>query len=90
MAEQAADGDETLARTTGVKSNGSHDQVNPLRVFDKERISCTAKLTKTQSWHDIPSCKEEGLDVQYLMLRAMFPWARWPSSRPSMSTCSRG
>jgi tripartite-type tricarboxylate transporter receptor subunit TctC len=24
------------------------------------------------SWNDVPTCKEEGLDVQYLMLRAMF------------------
>ena len=24
------------------------------------------------SWNDIPTCKEEGLDMQYLMLRAMF------------------
>ena len=30
------------------------------------------KVTDTQSWNDIPTCKEEGLDVQYLMLRAMF------------------
>jgi tripartite-type tricarboxylate transporter receptor subunit TctC len=30
------------------------------------------KVTETQSWNDIPTCKEEGLDVQYLMLRAMF------------------
>jgi putative tricarboxylic transport membrane protein len=41
-------------------------------VFDKERISYTTKVTETWSWHDIPTCKEEGLDVQYLMLRAMF------------------
>jgi putative tricarboxylic transport membrane protein len=47
-------------------------QVRPLCVFDKERISYTAKVTETQSWHDIPTCKEEGLDVQYQMLRAMF------------------
>jgi putative tricarboxylic transport membrane protein len=47
-------------------------QVHPLCVFDKERISYTAKVTETQSWRDIPTCKEEGLDVQYLMLRAMF------------------
>lgn len=47
-------------------------QVRPLCVFDKERISYTNKVTATQSWHDIPTCKEEGLDVQYLMLRAMF------------------
>src|SRR5689334_17431431 len=47
-------------------------QVRALCVFDKERISYTSKVTDTQSWHDIPTCKEEGLDVQYLMLRAMF------------------
>jgi putative tricarboxylic transport membrane protein len=41
-------------------------------VFDKERISYKSKVTDTQSWNDIPTCKEEGLDVQYLMLRAMF------------------
>ncbi len=47
-------------------------QVRALCVFDKERISYTARVTETQSWHDIPTCREEGLDVQYLMLRAMF------------------
>jgi putative tricarboxylic transport membrane protein len=41
-------------------------------VFDKERIAYKTKVTATQSWNDIPTCKEEGLDVQYLMLRAMF------------------
>ncbi|WP_316183849.1 MULTISPECIES: tripartite tricarboxylate transporter substrate binding protein [unclassified Bradyrhizobium] len=47
-------------------------QVRPLCVFDKERISYTTKVTETLSWNDIPTCKEQGLDVQYLMLRAMF------------------
>ena len=47
-------------------------QVRALCVFDKERISYSAKVTETQSWNDIPTCKEEGLDVQYLMVRAMF------------------
>jgi tripartite-type tricarboxylate transporter receptor subunit TctC len=47
-------------------------QVRALCVFDKERIEYKAKVTDTQSWADIPTCKEEGLDVQYLMLRAMF------------------
>ena len=47
-------------------------QVRALCVFDKERIAYTSKVTQTQSWHDIPTCKEEGLDVQYLMLRAIF------------------
>src|SRR6476659_835682 len=47
-------------------------QVRALCVFDKERISYKSKVTDTMSWSDIPTCKEEGLDVQYLMLRAMF------------------
>jgi putative tricarboxylic transport membrane protein len=47
-------------------------QVRPLCVFDKERIEYKAKVTDAMSWSDIPTCKEEGLDVQYLMLRAMF------------------
>ena len=47
-------------------------QVRALCVFDKERIAYTTKVTETQSWNDIPTCKEEGLDIQYLMLRAMF------------------
>src|SRR4051812_18910298 len=47
-------------------------QVRPLCVFDKERIQYKSKVTDKQSWNDIPTCKEEGLDVQYLMLRAMF------------------
>jgi tripartite-type tricarboxylate transporter receptor subunit TctC len=47
-------------------------QVRALCVFDKERIGYKSKVTAGQSWNDIPTCKEEGLDVQYLMLRAMF------------------
>ena len=47
-------------------------QVRALCVFDKERIAYKSKVTDTMSWGDIPTCKEEGLDVQYLMLRAMF------------------
>jgi len=47
-------------------------QVRALCVFDKERIQYKAKVAGSQSWNDIPTCKEEGLDVQYLMLRAMF------------------
>jgi putative tricarboxylic transport membrane protein len=47
-------------------------QVRPLCVFDKERIEYKAKVTDKMSWNDIPSCKEEGLDLQYLMLRALF------------------
>src|SRR5438094_9651158 len=47
-------------------------QVRALCVFDKERIQYKTKVTDTLSWNDIPTCKDEGVDVQYLMLRAMF------------------
>jgi putative tricarboxylic transport membrane protein len=47
-------------------------QVRALCVFDKERIQYKNKVTDTMSWNDIPTCKDQGVDVQYLMLRAMF------------------
>jgi tripartite-type tricarboxylate transporter receptor subunit TctC len=47
-------------------------QVRALCVFDKERIQYKAKVAADLSWNDVPTCKEEGLDVQYLMLRAIF------------------
>jgi putative tricarboxylic transport membrane protein len=47
-------------------------QVRALCVFDKERIQYKAKVAGDKSWNDIPTCKDEGVDVQYLMLRAMF------------------
>lgn len=47
-------------------------QVKALCVFDAERIEYKDKVTETQSWNDIPTCKEEGLDIQYTMLRGIF------------------
>jgi tripartite-type tricarboxylate transporter receptor subunit TctC len=47
-------------------------QVRALCVFDTERISYKTKVAGEMSWNDIPTCKDQGLDVQYLMLRAMF------------------
>ncbi len=65
-------------------------QVRPLCVFDKERIAYKAKVAGDMSWNDIPTCKEEGLDMQYLMLRAMFlPGKVTADRRPSTSISSR-
>lgn len=47
-------------------------QVRALCVFANERMGYTAKVTPTQSWSDIPTCKSEGLDVSYSMLRGIF------------------
>ena len=46
--------------------------LRPLCVFDSKRMDYTDKVTKDMSWHDIPTCKESGLDIQYNMLRGIF------------------
>ena len=48
------------------------DQVRALCVFSEQRMVYKDKVTKDQSWADIPTCKESGVDVQYQMLRAFF------------------
>ena len=46
--------------------------LRPLCVFDPKRMPYKAKVTDKLSWYDIPPCKEQGLDVDYLMLRGIF------------------
>jgi len=47
-------------------------QLKPLCIFDGKRSTYTAKVTKDMAWSDIPTCKESGYDVEYLMLRGIF------------------
>jgi putative tricarboxylic transport membrane protein len=44
-------------------------QHRALCLFASTRSTFKEKVTETQSWADIPTCKEKGLDVQYQMLR---------------------
>ena len=46
--------------------------LRPLCVFEAKRMPYKTKITKTMAWSDIPTCKESGLDVEYLMLRGIF------------------
>jgi putative tricarboxylic transport membrane protein len=46
--------------------------LRPLCVFDAQRMPYKEKVTKDMAWGDIPTCKEAGLDTQYLMLRGIF------------------
>lgn len=48
------------------------DKLRALCVFDGKRMPYTEKMTKSQSWGNIPTCKESGIDVEYLMLRGIF------------------
>jgi tripartite-type tricarboxylate transporter receptor subunit TctC len=47
-------------------------QLRPLCVFDAVRLPYKAKVTKDMSWGDIPTCKQSGVDVEYVMLRGIF------------------
>ena len=46
--------------------------LRPLCVFDGKRLTGTEKMTADQSWSDIPTAREAGLNVEYLMLRGIF------------------
>ncbi|WPB84794.1 Bug family tripartite tricarboxylate transporter substrate binding protein [Sediminicoccus rosea] len=46
--------------------------LRPLCVFDTRRLPGEGRITDTMGWQDIPTCKEAGLDVEYLMLRGVF------------------
>jgi len=46
--------------------------LRPLCVFDDKPMPYPNKVTATMSWQDIPTCKSQGLNVEYLMLRGFF------------------
>ena len=46
-------------------------KLRPLCVFDSKRLAYKEKIAD-KAWSDIPTCKENGLDVEYLMLRGIF------------------
>jgi tripartite-type tricarboxylate transporter receptor subunit TctC len=47
-------------------------KLRALCVFDDERMPFKAKVTDTQSWNGIPTCKEAGVPTDYTMLRGIF------------------
>ena len=47
-------------------------KLRALCVFDGERMPYKEKVTDTQSWNDVPTCKEAGIPMEYTMLRGIF------------------
>ena len=47
-------------------------KLRPLCVFDAQRMPYKNKVTESLSWYDIPTCKEAGVPMEYLMLRGIF------------------
>ena len=46
--------------------------LRPLCVFDSKPLPVTDKIAGDKAWADIPTCKSQGLDIEYLMLRGIF------------------
>ena len=47
-------------------------KLRPLCVFDSKPLPINDKIAGDQAWSDIPTCKSQGLDIEYLMLRGIF------------------
>jgi len=47
-------------------------KTRPLCIFDDKPADYHDKIAGGKSWADIPTCKSQGLDVTYLMLRGIF------------------
>ena len=47
-------------------------KLRPLCVFDGKKLDYHEKIAGDMSWNDIPTCKSQGLDVEYVMLRGYF------------------
>nr|WP_315739811.1 MULTISPECIES: tripartite tricarboxylate transporter substrate binding protein [unclassified Bradyrhizobium] len=47
-------------------------KVRPLCVFDDKPMGYGEQITDGKAWKDIPTCKSQGLDIEYLMLRGIF------------------
>jgi putative tricarboxylic transport membrane protein len=47
-------------------------KLRPLCVFDETRLQYKEKVTDTMAWSDIPTCKESGVNMDYVMLRGIF------------------
>ena len=47
-------------------------KLRPLCVFDSKPMNYSDIVADGKAWKDIPTCKAEGLDIDYLMLRGIF------------------
>jgi putative tricarboxylic transport membrane protein len=47
-------------------------KLRPLCVFDAQPMTYGEPIADGKSWKDIPTCKSQGLNMEYLMLRGIF------------------
>jgi putative tricarboxylic transport membrane protein len=47
-------------------------KLRPLCIFDAKPVAYSETIADGKAWKDVPTCKSQGLDVEYLMLRGIF------------------
>jgi putative tricarboxylic transport membrane protein len=72
--------DTTVNNPIEAAAHWKGDTLRALCVFDSAPMPYPKKITTKQSWKDIPTCKSQGLDVEYLMMRGIF---MGPKSTPA-------
>jgi putative tricarboxylic transport membrane protein len=79
--------DSTVNNPIEAVSHWKSGSLRALCVFDAASLPYDKKLTPTQSWKDVPSCKSQGLNVEYLMLRGIF---MGPNAKPEQVAYYQG
>jgi putative tricarboxylic transport membrane protein len=64
--------DSTVNNPIEAVSHWRGGKVRPLCVFDGKPMPHKEQVAEGKSWADIPTCKSQGLDMEYLMLRGIF------------------
>ena len=64
--------DSTVNNPNEALSHWKGGKLKPLCVFDGKQLAYTDKIVGDQSWSSIPTCKSQGLNMEYLMLRGIF------------------
>jgi len=64
--------DSTVNNPIEAISHWRGGKVRPLCIFDNDPADYKDKIAEGKSWSDIPTCKSQGLPVDYLMLRGIF------------------
>jgi putative tricarboxylic transport membrane protein len=64
--------DSTVNNPIEAVSQWRAGKLRPLCVFDSKTLPVQDKVVGDLSWSSIPTCKSQGLDIEYLMLRGVF------------------
>ena len=64
--------DSTVNNPNEALSHWRGGKLKPLCVFDGQKLVYKDKLVGDLSWNSVPTCKSQGLDIEYLMLRGIF------------------